>query len=62
MKKLIMQILTIPEFGFGDFQYYVQTPDGETFYFKTKKEAKGFIDFYKLTEKRKNEKVASINS
>lgn len=57
-----MQILTIPEFGFGDFQYYVQTPDGETFYFKTKKEAKGFIDFYKLMEKRKNEKVASINS
>jgi hypothetical protein len=59
MKKLLMQILTIPEFGFGDYQYYVITPEDETFYFRTREEAKGFIDFYKLMEKRKNEKVKS---
>jgi hypothetical protein len=42
-----MKILTIPEFGFGDYNYYVQTPENETLYFRTKSEAKSFIEFYK---------------
>ena len=36
----------MPEFGFGEFAYYVQTPEQETFYFKDKSEAKDFIEFY----------------
>lgn len=48
-----LRIYGVPEFGFGDYLYFVNTPENETFYFKDKKEAKSFIEFYQKHKAKK---------
>jgi hypothetical protein len=48
-KSFIKQYLTIQpqiDFGFGEYTYFVETPENEVLYFKSKREAKEFIRFY----------------
>lgn len=48
-KSVIKDYLIIQpiELGFGGFLYYVETPENEVMHFKSKREAKSFIEFYK---------------
>lgn len=50
-----LKVYPIVEFGFGEYQYFVDTKDNGTFYFKDKPQARKFIEFYKTyTDKSKN--------
>ena len=59
MKDLTIQDLTTGEQGL--YKYYVNTPDGGTFYFEEKDLAREFIEFYKdYTNKQKNKVPALL--
>lgn len=61
MKKQILKVCPIQEFGFGDYQYFVETPENDFMYFKTKREAKDFIEFYhEYTNKRNLSNTTSV--
>lgn len=45
-KKTVLTVQPQTTFGFGEYQYEVETPEQEMFYFKDKKSAFDFIDFY----------------
>lgn len=63
MKKQILKVFPISELGFGDYQYFVETPENEFFYFNNKKQANEFIEFYRqYTEKRNAKSVSDINN
>lgn len=34
------------DFGFAEYIYFVETPENEVLYFKSKQKAQDFIDFY----------------
>lgn len=51
---LIVQPLDL---GFGEYNCFVETPEEEVMYFKDKKEARAFIEFYK---NHKGKKVAKV--
>lgn len=48
------------DLGFGEYNYFVETPEGEVMYFKDKDQARAFIQFYKNHKGKKIAKV--INS
>lgn len=56
MKKQILKVCPISELGFGDYLYFVETPEGEFFYFHNKKEGHAFIEFYKQYQEKRNAK------
>ena len=60
-KKTLLTALPVPEMGFAEYSYFVETPEGDVMYFAEKKKAKAFIDFYKSytqqLKERKNEQV-----
>lgn len=55
-----LRVYPIVEFGFGEYQYFVDTPDAGTMYFKNKPDARKFIEFYK-TYKDKSTKCIETN-
>lgn len=59
MSQPVLKIYTMTELGFGDYAYYVQTPEDETFYFREKSEARDFISFYHEYMEKKNAKKNS---
>jgi hypothetical protein len=60
-KKTVLSVMPVPEMGFAEYSYFVETPEGDVMYFAEKKKAKQFIDFYKSytqqLKERKNEQV-----
>ena len=56
-KITVLTVLPIPEAGFGDYNYFVETPQNDVMYFNDKKQARSFIEFYKQYQEKKNAKV-----
>lgn len=54
MKKQILKVCPVQEFGFGDYNYFVETPEGEFFYFNLKSQANNFIEFYHEYQNKRN--------
>lgn len=46
MKKQILQVKPVQDVPVGDYNYFVETPENEFFYFNNKKQANEFIEFY----------------
>ena len=46
-KITVLTVLPVPEMGFAEFNYFVETPEHDVMYFNDKKEARQFIEFYK---------------
>lgn len=59
MRKGILTVMPIPEVLFSEYQYFVETPEGEVLYFSEKKQARSFIEFYKSYQEKRNEKVTN---
>ena len=45
-KKCLLKVMALPEMYFAEYQYYVETPEGDVMYFSDKKKANSFISFY----------------
>lgn len=60
MKKQILKVCPVAEL-FGDYSYFVETPEGEFFYFQTKKQARDFIDFYNQYQEKRNGKNPNLS-
>lgn len=56
-KKSYLIIQPLELMGFGDYICFVETPEHEVLYFRDKKEARKFIEFYK---NHKGKKVAKV--
>jgi hypothetical protein len=56
MKKQILKPCPIQELGFAEYQYFVETPEGEFLYFNNKKQAIDFIEFYHQYQEKNNAK------
>ena len=44
--KTLLKVMALPEMYFAEYQYYVETPEGDVMYFSDKKKASQFITFY----------------
>ena len=60
-KITVLTVLPVPEMGFAEFNYFVETPEHDVMYFTDKKEARSFIEFYKQYQEKKNAKVNHSN-
>jgi hypothetical protein len=56
-KVTVLTVLPVPEMGFAEYNYFVETPEHDVLYFNDKKEARQFIEFYKQYQEKKNAKV-----
>jgi len=56
-KKSYLIVQPIQDLVYGEYNYFVETPENDVLYFSNKKEARSFIEFYKQYQERKNAKV-----
>lgn len=56
-KKSYLIVQPLQEIGFGDYSYFVETPEQEVLYFSDKKTARAFIEFYR---NHKGKKIAKV--
>lgn len=56
LRKSYLIVQPIVEFGFGEYQYFVETPEHEVFYFHSKVQAREFIEFYKYYKEKNPER------
>lgn len=54
--KTLLKVMPLPEMYFAEYQYYVETPEGDTMYFSDKKKANSFIEFYKQYPNKSTQK------
>lgn len=56
-KKSYLIVQPVDIMGFGDYNYFVETPEEEVLYFSDKKQARAFIEFYR---NHKGKKIAKV--
>jgi hypothetical protein len=57
MTEKPLKVYPVKNYEMGEYAYYVATPGGDYMYYKTKKEALSFIDFYKEYTNKHPDKV-----
>ena len=57
IKKSYLIVQPIQDLVYGEYNYFVETPENDIMYFSDKKQARSFIEFYKQYQEKKNAKV-----